>query len=79
MATKKVPQSVRYSASLHRLDLSCNLIVDLDDAGLDRIPELSSLRLQNNRIEQLPWYFPRLKFLKFLNISNNKFMHITTT
>jgi adenylate cyclase len=76
MAMKKVPQSVRHSTSLHRLDLSCNRIVDLDDAGLDRIPELSSLRLQNNRIEQLPWYFPRLKFLKFLNISNNKFVNV---
>lgn len=76
MAMKKVPQSVRHSTSLHRLDLSCNRIVDLDDAGLDRIPELSSLRLQNNRIEQLPWYFPRLKFLNFLNISNNKFVNV---
>jgi adenylate cyclase len=76
MAMKKVPQSVRYSASLHRLDLSCNRIMDLDDAGLDCIPELSNLRLQNNRIDQLPWYFPRLKFLKFLNISNNKFVHV---
>ncbi|KAG1739309.1 hypothetical protein EDB19DRAFT_1711525 [Suillus lakei] len=76
MAMKKVPQSVRHSTSLHRLDLSCNRIVDLDDAGLDRIPELSSLKLQNNRIEQLPWYFPRLKFLNFLNISNNKFVNV---
>jgi adenylate cyclase len=76
MAMKKVPQSVRYSTSLHPLDLSCTRIVDLDDAGLDRIPELSNLRLQNNRIEQLPWYFPRLEFLKFLNISNDKFVHV---
>ncbi|KAF9227119.1 hypothetical protein BS17DRAFT_727058 [Gyrodon lividus] len=76
MAMKKVPQSVRHSASLHRLDLSCNRIVDLDDAGLDRIPQLSRLRLQNNRMEQLPWYFPRLRMLKYLNISNNKFTHV---
>ncbi|KAH0828086.1 hypothetical protein J3R83DRAFT_3743 [Lanmaoa asiatica] len=76
MAMKKVPQSVRHSASLHRLDLSCNRIVDLDDAGLDRIPELSILKLQNNRMEQLPWYFPRLRMLKTLNISNNKFSHL---
>ncbi|KAG1788881.1 uncharacterized protein HD556DRAFT_1496114 [Suillus plorans] len=56
MAMKKVPQSVRHFTSLHRLDLSCNRIVDSEDAGLDRIPELSSLRLQDNRIEQPPWY-----------------------
>lgn len=76
MAMKKVPQSVRHSASLHRLDLSCNRIADLDDAGLDRLLELSSLKLQNNRMEQLPWYFPRLRMLKTLNISNNKFSHL---
>ncbi|KAF9241802.1 hypothetical protein BU15DRAFT_60701 [Melanogaster broomeanus] len=76
MAMKKVPQSVRYSESLHRLDISCNRIPDLDDAGLDRIPELTHLRVQNNRMEELPWYFPRLKKLKCLNISNNKFNHV---
>ncbi|KAG6334592.1 hypothetical protein ID866_4502 [Astraeus odoratus] len=76
MAMKKVPQSVRHSASLQRLDLSCNRIVDLDDAGLDRITELNSLKLQNNRMEQLPWYFPRLGNLKYLNISNNKFVEL---
>ncbi|KAH7916612.1 hypothetical protein BJ138DRAFT_1052542 [Hygrophoropsis aurantiaca] len=76
MAMKKVPQSVRHSASLHRLDLSCNRIVDLDDAGLDRIPELRILKLQNNRMEQLPWYFPRLRHLTSLNISNNKFIQV---
>lgn len=76
MAMKKVPQSVRHSASLNRLDLSCNRIVDLDDAALDRIPELTMLKLQNNRMEQLPWYFPRLRMLRTLNISNNKFSHL---
>ncbi|KAH7928928.1 PP2C-domain-containing protein [Leucogyrophana mollusca] len=76
MAMKKVPQSVRHSASLHRLDLSCNRIMDLDDAALDRIPDLSTLKLQNNRMEQLPWYFPRLQNLTSLNISNNKFVHV---
>ncbi|KAI6021551.1 hypothetical protein BKA83DRAFT_4283648 [Pisolithus microcarpus] len=76
MAMKKVPQSVRHSASLHRLDLSCNRIVDLDDAALERIPELNTLKLQNNRLEQLPWYLPRLCNLKCLNISNNKFVRL---
>ena len=76
MAMKKVPQSVRHSVTLHHLDISCNRIVDLDDAGLDRIPELRSLKAQNNRMEKLPWYFPRLRCLKYLNISNNKFKHV---
>ena len=76
MAMKKVPQNVRYLTSLRRLDLSCNRFMDLDDAGLDRIIELDTLKLQNNRIEQLPWYFPRLCNLKHLNISNNKFVQL---
>ncbi|KZT63683.1 adenylate cyclase-like protein [Daedalea quercina L-15889] len=73
MAMKKVPQSIRHCTTLHRLDLSCNRIADLDDAALDRIPELRSLKVQNNRMEKLPWYFPRLRHLKDLNVSNNKF------
>ncbi|KAJ8518004.1 hypothetical protein ONZ45_g4868 [Pleurotus djamor] len=73
MAMKKVPQSVRHSETLRRLDLSCNRIVDLDDAGLDRIRELMTIFAQNNRMEKLPWYFPRLRHLTTLNISNNKF------
>ncbi|EGO00435.1 hypothetical protein SERLA73DRAFT_160301 [Serpula lacrymans var. lacrymans S7.3] len=75
MAMKKVPSSVRHTASLHRLDLSCNRIMDLDDAGLDRIPELTNLKLQNNRIEKLASYFPGMRSLKYLNISNNMFSH----
>ena len=73
MAMKKVPQSVRHSASLQRLDLSCNRIVDLDESGLDLIPGLMSLKVQNNRLERLPTPFCQLKKLRFLNISNNKF------
>ncbi|KAL6303514.1 adenylate cyclase-like protein [Sparassis latifolia] len=76
MAMKKVPQSVRHCRTLHRLDLSCNRIVDLDDAGLDAIPELRSLKVQNNRLDKLPSYFPALKALKDLNISNNHFRHL---
>ncbi|KAF8893444.1 hypothetical protein BD779DRAFT_1506295 [Infundibulicybe gibba] len=73
MAMKKVPHSVRHSTTLHRLDLSSNRIVDLDEAYLDNIPGLTTLFVQNNRIEKLPWHFPRLRSLVTLNISNNKF------
>lgn len=73
MAMKRVPQSVRHSVSLYRLDLSSNRIVELNEAGLDQIPKLATLNVQNNRMEKLPWYFPRLAVLKHLNISNNKF------
>ena len=73
MYMKKVPQSLRHSQTLHRLDLSCNSIKDLDDAYLDHIQGLLIIFLQNNRLEKLPWHFPRLRSLVTLNISNNKF------
>lgn len=76
MSMKKVPQSVRHCEKLHRLDLSSNRITDLKDAGLDHIPGLRSLKLQNNGMEKLPWYFPKLKSLRELNISNNKFKEL---
>lgn len=76
MAMKKVPQSVRHSVSLNRLDVSCNRIADLDDSGLDRIPHLLNLKAQNNRIDKLPNFFPQMHSLKYLNISNNKFQSV---
>lgn len=73
MFLKKVPASIRLSISLTRLDVSCNRIVDLDSAGLDAIPGLMSLKVQNNRLSVLPAYFAQLRSLKYLNISNNQF------
>lgn len=76
MAMKRVPQSVRHSESLHRLDISSNRIADLDDSGLDRIPGLNNLKAQNNRMDKLPAFFSRMNALKYLNISNNKFQNM---
>ncbi|KAJ6465329.1 hypothetical protein C8R45DRAFT_910748 [Mycena sanguinolenta] len=73
MAMKKVPHSLRHSTTLTRLDLSCNRIVTLDEAYLDDIPGLTALYVHNNRLENLPWSFLRLRRLITLNISNNKF------
>ena len=73
MYMKKVPQSLRHSQTLHRLDLSCNSLKDLEDAYLDHIHGLLIILLLNNRLEKLPWHFPRLRSLVTLNISNNKF------
>ncbi|KAJ7729366.1 adenylate cyclase, partial [Mycena olivaceomarginata] len=78
MAMKKVPHSLRHSTTLTRLDLSCNRIVTLDEAYLDDIPGLTTLHVQNNRLEKLPWSFPRLRRLHTLNISNNKFRTFPT-
>ncbi|KZV72866.1 L domain-like protein [Peniophora sp. CONT] len=73
MAIKRVPASARLLEPLYTLDVSCNRIADLNDAGLDHLKSLTRLYAQNNRMENLPWYFPRLKALTRLNISNNKF------
>jgi adenylate cyclase len=76
MAMKKVPPSLRHCVPLNRLDLTCNRIRDLDDSGLELLPGLDSLFLENNRLATLPRTFPRLAALRFLNISNNKFEHV---
>lgn len=73
MALKRVPPSIRQSVSLTRLDVSCNRISDLDQAGFEGIPGLMSIKVQNNRLSVLPSYFGQLSALKYLNISNNSF------
>ena len=73
MAMKQVPPSLQHAPTLHRLYLSNNSIKDLEEAFLDQIQALMTLFLQNNRLEKLPWHFPRLRNLETLNISNNKF------
>ncbi|KAJ6550286.1 hypothetical protein B0H19DRAFT_952161 [Mycena capillaripes] len=81
MGMTEVPHSVRNGATLTRLDLSCNHIVTLDEAYLDNIPGLTTLHLQHNRLEKLPWNFPRLLWLTKLNLSNNQFRvfpHVVT-
>ncbi|KAG1723966.1 hypothetical protein EDD22DRAFT_790006, partial [Suillus occidentalis] len=45
-------------------------IVDLGDASLDRTPELSLLKLQNNRIEQLPRNLVNLQLLDCRSCDN---------
>ena len=72
MSSKKVPQIVQSFRTLMRLDLSSNQISNIRDASLYRLPDLQELRVQNNRMERLPWYLPRLRMLRLLNISNNK-------
>lgn len=74
MAMRQVPQSLRHSTTLRRLDLSSNRIKDLTDAFLDSpIPHLLELSLQNNKLTTLPWHFPRMRTLTHLNLSNNRF------
>ncbi|KAJ7723487.1 adenylate cyclase [Mycena maculata] len=73
MSLKRVPQSVCDCAALTLLDLSSNRIATLDDAGFEALPFLTTLHVQNNRLQRLPASFPRLHRLTHLDISNNKF------
>lgn len=73
LALKRVPPSIRSSQTLTHLDLSDNRIPELAHAALDEIPRLRSLKIQNNRLHDLPAYFARMDTLMDLNISNNRF------
>lgn len=73
MAMKRIPQSLRHSRTINRLDLSSNRIHELDDGLLDQLVQLKFLWIHNNRIERLSWYFPRMHLLVNINLSNNKF------
>ncbi|WVQ75607.1 hypothetical protein IAR50_005235 [Cryptococcus sp. DSM 104548] len=73
MALKRVPNSIRASQTLARLDVSCNRIADLESVALNEVETLVSLKVQNNKLTSMPSYFAQMKSLKYLNISNNKF------
>ncbi|KAG8834480.1 cysteinyl-tRNA synthetase [Serendipita sp. 399] len=70
---RRVPPAIRHSRQLARLDISSNRIADLEDSGLDAIPTLASLKLQCNRLTNLPNYFASMHNIKDINVSNNKF------
>ncbi|KAJ7067072.1 adenylate cyclase [Mycena amicta] len=80
MSLRKVPPSIRSwrSASLTHLDLSSNRIVslsgDVGEVWLHELSALTSLQLQNNRLEFLPTTLP-LGLLE-LNLSNNRFVNL---
>ena len=69
---RRVPPAIRHSRHLIRLDISSNRIADLEDTGLDSVPTLASLKLQCNRLTNLPHYFAAMHAITDLNISNNK-------
>jgi len=65
MAMKKGLLKVYAQRSLERLDLSCNRIVDLDEAGLDRIPRLAQPQgTEQPPFERLPGRFLDLDVLR---------------
>ena len=73
LALKRIPQSIRQAVKLTHLDISDNRIPELSHVALDEIPRLMSLKVQNNRLFELPSYFATMRTLRDLNISNNRF------
>ena len=49
MSMKRVPHSIRHCTTLNRLDLTCNRIADLEESGLEAIPDLQMLKLASRR------------------------------
>ncbi|KAF5328610.1 hypothetical protein D9619_011577 [Psilocybe cf. subviscida] len=73
MSMKKLPQSLRHSSSLRRLDISSNSISELTEAKLHEIEGLIAIFASNNCLYDMPEYLDRMFSLTTLNISNNKF------
>ncbi|BGP40831.1 cysteinyl-tRNA synthetase [Rhodotorula kratochvilovae] len=73
MGIKRLPQALRECASLTRLDISNNNIVELEHIALSDLVNLASLKCHNNRLATVPEYFREFRALKYLNLSNNRF------
>ena len=68
-----LPTSFSLASRLTYLDVSNNLLEELDHANLDRLHGLVSIKLSNNKLTELPRYFGNFPSLRSLNISSNNF------
>ncbi|KAL4810890.1 hypothetical protein BDV18DRAFT_128183 [Aspergillus unguis] len=69
----RLPPSFSLASRLTYLDVSNNLLDELEHANLDRLQGLVSIKLANNRLTRLPDYFANFQYLRNLNISSNNF------
>ncbi|KAI4110967.1 MAG: hypothetical protein LQ339_000969 [Xanthoria mediterranea] len=67
----KLPPSFSLATKLTVLDLSNNSLEQLEHAELDKLQNLVSLKLSNNKLRYLPAYFNSYQSLRSLNISSN--------
>ena len=67
----KLPPSFSLATKLTVLDLSNNCLEQLEHAELDKLQNLVSIKLSNNRLKYLPAYFNSFKSLRSLNVSSN--------
>ena len=67
----KLPASFSLATKLTVLDISNNRLEQLEHAELDKLPNLVSIKLSNNKLKYLPLYFGRFTSLRSLNLSSN--------
>lgn len=66
-----VPRQVQDIKALAELDLECNLIADLTEAGIGSLEKLRTLKLSYNQIPSIPAEFARLTSLTILEAKYN--------
>ncbi|KAL9127566.1 MAG: hypothetical protein Q9217_003583 [Psora testacea] len=71
----QLPASFCLATRLTVLDISNNRLEQLEHAELDRLPDLASIKMSNNKLRHLPPYFGQFKALRSLNISSNYLEH----
>ncbi len=67
----QLPASFSLANGLRTLDISNNRLEQLEHADLDKLPNLVSIKMSNNKIRYLPEYFGQYKQLRSLNLSSN--------
>lgn len=67
----KLPPSFSLATKLTILDLSNNCLEQLEHAELDKLQNLISIKLSNNKLKYLPAYFNSYNSLRSLNVSSN--------
>ena len=67
----QLPASLSLATGLRTLDISNNRLEQLEHAELDKLPNLVSIKMSNNKLRYLPDYFGLFKQLRSLNLSSN--------
>lgn len=77
---RAVPSAIRSLSNLRSLDLSYNLITDINNSSYQGIEQLYGLNLESNRIGNLTkGVFSELPSLRILNLSKNRIVKIDQT
>jgi adenylate cyclase len=67
----KFPPSLALAGKLTMLDISNNRLEQLENAEMQRLAGLVSLKLSNNKLSRVPQYFGKYHALRSLNLSSN--------